>query len=408
MFIFAAVFMFETYDNEILGFVKGSKRTSMAGPRLGIIGGGQLAKMTAMSALRLGCDVLVLERNNYSPAANLATHSIVGDWDDPEALVKLASQVDVVMLENEFVNAAALTAIEEAGCQLYPSARTVGIVQDKFTQKTALKNSGVRIPRFAAVTNREEITAAGETFGWPVVLKTRRNGYDGKGNATIRSAEEVESGWQKLGAGTRELLVEEWCPFVKELAVIVTRAINGEFAVYPVVETVQQDHICHRVLAPAPVADEIARSAAALAVRAVTAVDGVGSFGVELFLTGNDELVLNELAPRVHNSGHYTIEACRCSQFENHVRAVLGWPLGSAELVMPAAAMENLIGASKGPGRPLGIEKALAVSGAHVHVYGKAMSGAGRKMGHITALGRTLDEAQEQAGRAAREIRFGN
>jgi len=400
--------MFETYDNEIRQFADGAKRSSMSGPRLGIIGGGQLARMTAMSALQMGCDVLVLERNNYSPAANLATHSIVGNWDDPEALVKLASQVDVVTLENEFVDANALAAIEEAGCPLYPTSRSIGIVQDKFIQKSELAKAGVVVPRFAAVKNKEEIRELGARFGWPLVLKTRRNGYDGKGNATIRNVDEIESGWQKLGAGTRELFAEEWCPFVKELAVIVTRSVTGETVVYPVVETVQHDHICHRVLVPAPVDETVAQRATDLALQAVIAVGGIGSFGVELFLKDGNELVLNELAPRVHNSGHYTIEACRCSQFENHVRAVLGWPLGSPEMVMPAAAMVNLIGTSKGPGRPLGIEKALAVPGAHVHIYGKVMSGAGRKMGHITSIGRTLDEARTQAELAAREIRFGN
>ncbi len=400
--------MFETYDNEILRFARGGRLHSITGPRLGIIGGGQLARMTAMSALQMGCDVLVLERNDHSPAANLATHSIVGDWDDPEALVKLATQVDVVTLENEFVDAAALAAIEEAGCPLYPTSRSVGIVQDKFTQKSELAKAGVLVPRFVAVTSKEEIEEAGKTFGWPIVLKTRRNGYDGKGNATIRNAGDIEAGWQMLGAGTRGLFAEEWCPFVKELAVIVTRSVTGEVAVYPVVETVQQDHICHRVHVPAPVTDEVVQRATGLALQAVTAVGGIGSFGVELFLTDANELVLNELAPRVHNSGHYTIEACRCSQFENHVRAVLGWPLGSTELLMPFAVMVNLIGVSKGPGRPVGIEKALAVSGAHVHVYGKVMSGPGRKMGHVTSTGRTMNEARTQAGLAAREIRFGN
>lgn len=364
--------------------------------------------MTALAAFELGCDVLVLERAEHAPAANLAVTTLIGDWDDPQALVELARQVDVVTLENEFVDARSLVAIEAAGKALYPTARTIGIVQDKLTQKQALAAAGLAVPRFRAVASPAEIARAAGDFGWPLVLKARRNGYDGKGNATIRDEAGIAESWAKLGAGSRELFVEEWCPFTKELAAIVTRSINGESAVYPVVETVQRDHICHRVVAPAPVAGEIAHRASQLAQAAVAAVGGTGSFGVEMFLTAAGELVVNELAPRVHNSGHYTIEGCHCSQFENHIRAILGWPLGSTELVMPAAVMVNLLGAAAGPGRPTGVEKALAIPGAHVHVYGKSRSVAGRKLGHVTALGRTLDEAIDRAERAAREIRFGN
>jgi 5-(carboxyamino)imidazole ribonucleotide synthase len=399
--------MAESSHLEPLRFPSGTKRINQSGPRLGIVGGGQLAKMTALAALELGCDVLILERNQHSPAANLATHSFIGDWDDPQALLQLAAQVDVVTLENEFVDARSLAAIEAAGVELFPTSRSIGIVQDKLTQKQALVAAGLPVPRFRAVASREEIIAAAKELGWPLVLKARRNGYDGKGNATIREPGEIEDAWQKLGGGQRELFVEQWCPFTKELAAMVTIGRDGASVAYPVVETVQRDHICHRVLAPAPVAKDIFDRAAALAQRAVAAVGGIGSFGVEMFLTTDGTIAINELAPRVHNSGHYTIEACHCSQFENHVRAVLGWPLGSTAMVAPAAVMVNLLGAGKGPGRPAGLEAALAVPGAHVHVYGKSLSAAGRKMGHLTALGNSLEEALARAEQAAGHIRFG-
>ena len=379
-----------------------------SGPRIGIVGGGQLARMTALAAFELGCDVLVLERAPQTPAANLAVNTLIGDWDDPAALVELAKQVDIVTLENEFVDAGSLAAIEAAGRPLHPTAKTIGLVQDKLTQKQALENVGLAVPRFRAVAAPQYIVEAAKDFGWPLVLKARRNGYDGKGNATIRDEAGIAEGWEKLDGGSRELFVEEWCPFTKELAAIVTRSINGESAVYPVVETVQRDHICHRVIAPAPVDADITSRASELAQAAVAAVGGTGSFGVEMFLTSDGKLVVNELAPRVHNSGHYTIEGCHCSQFENHIRAILGWPLGSTELVMPAAVMVNLLGATEGSGRPAGVGKALANPGAHVHVYGKSQSKTGRKMGHVTALGRTLEEALGRADRAAGEIRFGN
>lgn len=400
--------MHETYDRDILSLAGPARRASAIHPRLGIIGGGQLAKMTALAGLQLGCDVIVLERNNYSPAANLASHSLVGDWDQPEALLKLASQVDVVTLENEFVDAGSLGALEEAGYPLYPTARSIALVQDKLVQKQTLAAAGLPVPRFAAVADVGAVAQAAATFGWPLLLKARRNAYDGKGNATVRSAAEAPAAWHRLGGDRgRELYVEEFCPFIAELAVIVTRGRDGASVSYPVVETVQHNHVCHVVKAPAPVPAEVAACAADVARRAVAAVGAVGSFGVEMFLTRTGDIVVNELAPRVHNSGHYTIEACLCSQFENHVRAVLGWPLGATAMVAPAAVMVNLLGTAKAAGAPRGLEQALAVPGAHVHIYGKAMSGAGRKMGHVTALGATLDEALETAQRAARHVQFG-
>ena len=241
-----------------------------------------------------------------------------------------------------------------------------------------------------------------------MVLKTRRNGYDGKGNATLRDASGIEEGWRKLNGDQHALFVERFCPFIAELAVIVTRGRQGEMITYPLVESVQQDHICHLIKAPAAVSRETEAEALGLARRAVLAVDGVGSFGVEMFLTASGAVLLNEVAPRVHNSGHFTIEACVCSQFENHVRAVFGWPLGSTSMLAPAAVMVNLLGTAPGPGRPRGLDQALAVPGAHVHLYGKALSTPGRKMGHVTALGDTVSQALATAQRAAGRLQFGN
>ena len=320
--------MHETYDHDIFKLVEPTRVPAAINPRLGIVGGGQLAKMTALAGLQLGCDVVVLERNNHSPAANLASHSIVGDWDTPEALLQLAAQVDVVTLENEFVDAASLRALEAGGHALFPTASSIALVQDKLIQKQTLAAAGLPVPRFCAVENPEAVARAAREFGLPLLLKARRNAYDGKGNVTVRALDEIGGAWQKLGGDDgNELYVEAFCPFLKELAVIITRGRDGATATYPLVETVQRDHVCHIVCAPAPVAAEIAERALNIARRAVTAVGAVGSFGVEMFLTASGEILINELAPRVHNSGHYTIEACVCSQFENHVRAVLGWQL---------------------------------------------------------------------------------
>jgi 5-(carboxyamino)imidazole ribonucleotide synthase len=349
----------------------------------------------------------VLERNDHSPAASLATETVIANWDNPDSLLVLGSLVDVVTLENEFVDADSLAALEQFGHSLWPTSATVRTVQDKLIQKQALARAGLPVAGFLPAPDKGSILEAAKNFGWPLVLKKRRNGYDGKGNYTLRSPGDVDAAWMQLDGDANALFVEQFCPFTTELAMMITRTRNGEMACYPVVETVQRDHICHLVKAPATIAPEIAARAAEIARHAVETVGAVGTMGVELFLTAAGKILINELAPRVHNSGHYTIESCVCSQFENHIRAVLGWPLGSTAMRAPAAVMVNLLGAGKGSGAPHGLAEALAIPGAHPHIYGKALSAPGRKMGHLTALGQTMNEALATAQRAAGLIRFG-
>lgn len=385
----------------------GENNTIPVNPRLGIIGGGQLARMIAAAAQRLGCELSIIEKSTDCPAAHMVNQALTGDWNDSDELLRLAANVDYVTLENEFIDAAALSQLEQQGHQLLPTAKTIALVQDKLIQKQTLSAAGLPMPAFRAVKNSAELEEIGEEFGWPMVLKARRNGYDGKGNATLKSAADIEAGWNKLDGNNRELYVEAFCPFRQELAVMITRNQQGESVSYPVVETIQKDHVCHIVRAPAAISDELQQQATDFAIRAVEAIDGVGTIGVEMFLTEDNQIKLNEMAPRVHNSGHYTIEACDCSQFENHVRAVLGWPLGSTEMKTPAAVMVNLLGSRKGSGQPTGIEKALALPGVHIHIYGKTKTSPGRKMGHLTVTGENLAEVEELAKKAAGLINFG-
>jgi len=389
--------------------VNNDNDSSSAAPRLGIIGGGQLARMTALAAANLGVEVRTIERAAPSPASYVAAESLQGDWNAAEDLLRLAAKVDLLTLENEFVDADQLAKVEAAGHVVYPTSATMRLVQDKLAQKRTLEGAGLPIPAMRQVDSLEDLKAAGETLGLPLVLKARRNGYDGKGNFTVRSEADFEAGWKALdGPDGRELYAEAFCPFVKELATIVTRSRSGESAHYPVVETVQKDHICHIVRAPADVDVGVAERAADIAARAIDAIDGVGSFGVEMFLLEDGSIVVNELAPRVHNSGHYTIEACECSQFENHVRAVLDLPRGSTRMVAPAAVMINNLGDGHGPGYPGGMAEALKIAGAHVHTYGKAKSVPGRKMGHVTALGDDVAEAEAKARKAADALIYGS
>jgi 5-(carboxyamino)imidazole ribonucleotide synthase len=382
-------------------------RAALAFPALvGILGGGQLARMLAEAASPLGIEVAVLEREADSPAGRLAAREITGAWADPAALAQLAEGALAVTLENEFVDVDALAWLEARGVPVFPSARTLAAVQDKLEQKRLLRAAGVPMPDFAPVTRLEDITRAAADWGWPLLLKARRNGYDGYGNATLRGPEEIAPAHARLGWPERALLVEAWVPFERELAVMVARGRGGACVIYPVVETVQQDHICHVVRAPASIPPETAARAAEIAQRAVEVIGGIGVFGVELFALADGSVLYNELAPRPHNSGHYTIEACETSQFAQTLRAVLGLPLGSVALRAPAAVMVNLLGEGSGPARAEGLAEALAVPGAHVHLYGKLTTRLGRKMGHVTALGATLAEAEARARQAAEALRL--
>ena len=324
---------------------------------------------------------------------------------DDEALNQFADLCDVITLENEFVDASVLTKLEAMGLPVYPSSRTLASIQDKLKQKRTMLEAGIPVPKFHAVDSTDQTISYVESIGLPMILKARRNGYDGYGNVTLESLNDVLKAWDHLGGnGGRELLIEQFVPFAKELAIMVLRGRDGEIVTYPVVETIQKNHICHVVRAPAKVSAGAIQKATDIARNAVEVVEGVGVFGVELFLLENDVILFNEMAPRPHNSGHYTIEGCVTSQFENHVRAVLGWSLGSTSMLKPATVMINILGEREGTARGDGIVNALTIPDAHVHIYSKRDVRVGRKMGHITVLGDTLDEAENLARRAVEMV----
>ena len=252
---------------------------SRAGARIAIIGGGQLAKMTALSALELGCDVLVLESKMEGPAVNLATHSYVGDWNNPADLLKLAEHADIVTLENEFVLADSLAELEKAEHLLFPSSKTIALIQDKFVQKQTMQAAGLPVADFRSIESRDDVKAAAKAFGWPLVIKARHYSYDGKGNATVNNEADIEDAWKKLDGDNRGLYVEAFCPFVSELAIMITTGRNDDVVAYPLVESIQRDHICHVVRAPAAVTKDIVKKATDIAKQAVAAIKAIGSFG---------------------------------------------------------------------------------------------------------------------------------
>lgn len=362
--------------------------------RIGIIGGGQLGRMMVKAAKRLGCTCVVLDPTPGSPAGQVAGHQIVGAYHDPARLRELAESCDVTTFDIEDIDTDTLIELEREGRTIHPSPSLLAEIQDKLRQKRLLAAADIPTAGFVEVEGDER--AAFARFGYPLVQKARRGGYDGRGVAVLKSAADFDA---YLPVPS---LVERFVPADKELAVLVARGRDGDTRSYPVVEMRFRpgENVLDLLLAPAQVPPEIAAAAQGLAVRTVHALGGVGIFGIELFLTADGTLLVNEVAPRTHNSGHYTIEACITDQFEQHLRAILGLPLGSTDLLCPAA-MINLLGAPGHRGRPVirGMAAALAIPGVCLHIYGKAATTPFRKMGHVTVLDRDLGAARDKAER---------
>ncbi len=363
---------------------------------IGILGGGQLAKMSTLAASRLGFDVAIMDKEMRSPAGQLTHNESIGWVDDELHLKSFAHHCDVVTLENEFVDHHKLHVLETMGKKVFPSSVTIGLIQDKLLQKQTLKKNSIPVPAFVAVKEEQSFDEIARKVGVPFVLKSRKMGYDGYGNALVADANEFAEAVTRLSNRHNNLLAESFVHFTAELAVMVVRT-KKEIATYPVVETIQRNHICHTVIAPARISRAVARQAEEIAVASVKAVKGFGIFGVEMFLTKEKKIIVNEMAPRPHNSGHYTIEACVTSQFENHIRAVMELPLGSTKMVQPHAVMINLLG-KQHPQRPMEIySSALAHPNVHLHIYGKESSRVGRKMGHITVVGTDVKKILAEA-----------
>ncbi|KAI9288269.1 phosphoribosylaminoimidazole carboxylase [Umbelopsis sp. AD052] len=369
----------------------------MNSQRVGILGGGQLGRMMIEAASRLNLQVVILDKPVDSPAKQIeATQKhIEGEFKDPAKIEELASQVDVITIEIEHVNAEILASLEKKGSIIHPSPSTILTIQDKYAQKLHLASHGIPLAEYVDIPDRTALVAAGQKFGYPLMIKSKTMAYDGKGNYVAKSEDDIDAAMKALSA--TPLYAEKWAPFVKELAVMVVRRANGEVRAYPVVETVHKNSICHLVIAPAQVDGVVAERAQKVAENAIKTFSGAGVFGVEMFMMEDGELLLNEIAPRPHNSGHYTIEACETSQYENHLRAVLDMPLGSTHMKVPASIMVNILGENSDMEacyKPC--QEALSVDGATIHLYGKKECRAGRKMGHITVVGESMMQVQSR------------
>jgi 5-(carboxyamino)imidazole ribonucleotide synthase len=372
-------------------------------PVVGMVGGGQLSRMTHQAAIALGLSLRVLADATHDSAALVANNVVVGSHTSETDLLAFAEGCEVVTFDHEHVPGDLIRTMEDAGHTVLPSSAALLHAQDKLEMRRKLASLGAPVPPFAAVSTAEGLSAFGAEHGWPLVLKAATGGYDGKGVWMVGS---VEDAAPVLASGVR-LLAEQKVPMRRELAALVARSPYGQAAAWPVVETVQAEGICVEVVAPAPgLSGERAVEAQGLALRIAAELGVVGVLAVELFET-DDGLLVNELAMRPHNSGHWTIEGARTSQFEQHLRAVLDYPLGTTELTAPVVVMANLLG---GEGDPQ-LDERLHMLFAHdaalkVHLYGKEVR-PGRKIGHVTALGDDLDETRARAQAGAHYLRTG-
>ncbi|MBX3727029.1 MAG: 5-(carboxyamino)imidazole ribonucleotide synthase [Xanthomonadales bacterium] len=357
---------------------------------LGILGGGQLARMLALAALPLGVRVLVLDQSGDACAGEVAT-LLEADYTDEAALAEFAQLVDVVTFDFENVPAPSADWLA-ARVPVFPNPGALATAQDRLSEKTLFRELGLDTAAFAAVDDRAGLDAAVALVGLPAILKTRRLGYDGKGQVRLRAPEDVEAAWQSLGAGRVPLILEAFVPFRRELSVIAVRSRDGEVRTWPLTRNWHEDGILSLSLAPVPAGRDLQDQATAFARKVAQRLDYVGVFALELF-EHEGRLLGNEMAPRVHNSGHWTIEGAVTSQFENHLRAVLGLPLGDTSLREPSA-MLNFIGAL--PDRAAG----LSVPGLHWHDYGKRER-PGRKVGHATLSAPDMDRLLARLEQAA-------
>ena len=366
---------------------------SILNKKIGILGGGQLGKMMILEAKRLGFYVITLDPAGDCSAHSISDEHIVKSFKDEEAVFELAKKVDVITYEIEHINAEALQKVEDAGHTVYPSVKSLKVIQDKYTQKEALKEADVAVPRFLEVKSVEDIAEAAKEFGYPMMLKARTGGYDGKGNAKIDSEANISEAYKELGSGEIKLMVEEFVPFTKEISVIACRGIDGKRVIYPVAENAHKNSILDVTSVPANISEEASKNAMQVADKVMSIFEGVGTFCVEMFVTEDNQIYINEIAPRPHNSGHYTIEGCFANQFENHIRAIMGLPLGSTDLIKPTA-MKNILGEKDGIVNLTGLEEAYAkFDTLQLHLYGKKETQKGRKMGHITAYADKIEEA---------------
>lgn len=363
---------------------------------IGIIGGGQLGRMMAIAAKYMGYKIVVLDPTPNCPTAHVADEQVVAAYDDMEAIQELTAKSDVVTYEFENVDLEAATYIEEAG-KLPQGAYALAVTQNREKEKTMMKEAGIPVPDFAIVKSREECAKALEDFPLPAVIKTCTGGYDGKGQWKIETEVDIEEAINFTEQGGT-FIIEQWIPFDMEISTVFTRTQTGEIYFFPVAENDHKDHILYETIAPARISEDITAKAMEAAKKLAEAINVVGTFAIEMFVKG-DDIYINEMAPRPHNSGHYTIESCNASQFSQHIRAICGLPLQEVKQLQEAI-MINVLGEDM----DRALDALTNIPDANVHLYGKAEAKEKRKMGHVTFVADTLDQAMKMKEQYEEEL----
>lgn len=361
------------------------------GSTIGILGGGQLGRMLVLAGRNMGYRFITLDPTSDSPCGQVADRQIVAAFSDLQAAEELAKASEVVTYEFENVDAEVAAKLEETSF-VPQGSELLRITQNRIREKSTLQSFEIPIAPFEVIQSEDELRNAVQKLKLPCVMKTATGGYDGKGQWVLRSEEQIQQAYQEAKGTGAELIVEQYVSFTKELSVIAARNLHGEIKTFPVGENIHVNNILHQTIVPAQIGEEIAEKAESIAIRIAEVLDVVGLIAIEMFLTEGGQIIVNELAPRPHNSGHYTMEACVTSQFEQHIRAICGLPLGDVTMLSPVV-MVNLLGEHVDP--VLEKLEQLPLT-AKLHLYGKAESKPKRKMGHINFLTSTVDEALTQ------------
>ena len=366
---------------------------------VGIIGGGQLGKMIAHEARRMSLKVIVLDPTEGCPASRIADEQIVANFKDENAIMRLAAKCDVLTYEIELANSAALKQLETKNYPVRPAPETLYMIQNKYRQKLFLKEHRIDVPDFELVQSEEHLYQLCKKFGLPIMLKASENSYDGRGNFLITSDSKVHEAFNYFPR--TELMAEKFVSFSKEISIMVARNPSGHITSFPVAENIHKNSILDTSIVPARISHKVELKAKRMAEMTMHVLQGAGIFGIEMFITTKGDVLVNEVAPRPHNSGHYSNEACSISQFEQHLRAILDLPLSKPELLCPAV-MVNILGNERSSGSYVieGLTKLFSVPGVKLYVYGKKTSKPGRKLGHITATGDSVKEALARATKA--------
>jgi 5-(carboxyamino)imidazole ribonucleotide synthase len=360
--------------------------------KIGIIGGGQIGKMIAQEAKRMSLKVIILDPSKHCPASTLCDKLIVADFKNEDKIKELAQYSDVITYEIELANSKALKNLELQNYPIFPSPHSLYLIQNKFRQKTFLNENNLPVAKFKKIESSNDLLLLSKEFGYPFMLKACEDSYDGRGNYLVKAKDDIFPAHNYFE--NREIFAEKFVDFKKEISIMVARNKKGQIECFPIAENIHNNNVLETTIVPSTISLKIKEAAEIIAKKVVMDLNDIGIFGIEMFVSQNDEIFINEIAPRPHNSGHYSIEGCSISQFEQHIRAILNFPLAKPELLRPTV-MKNILGPQNFSGnyKIRGLSHFFSIPSTKIHIYGKLVTRPDRKLGHVTCTGPTLDEA---------------